>query len=81
MLGPCTTSVTPLFYYCAHIVPMLLLLCPIEVHYCYCCAPTILFLCRLRLYWDPLESYIYKGGLVICIIQEFHLCNVKEVSP
>jgi len=45
MLGPCNTSLFPYFffivapycYFCAHVVPILLLLCPIEAHYCYCC--------------------------------------------
>ena len=54
MLGLYTTSVTPYCYYttpllycCAHVVPILLLLCPIEAHYCYYCALTLLLLCRL----------------------------------
>jgi len=65
VLGPYTTSVTlivistpPLLYCCAHVVPILLLLFPIEAHYCYYCALTLLLLCWLWLYYDPLNSYI-----------------------
>ena len=75
MLGPYNTSdslitivivalivivnVAPYFYWCAHVSPMLLLLCPIEAHYCYYCALILLLLCRLWLCYDPLDSYIY----------------------
>ena len=31
----------------AHIALILLLLCPIEAHYCYYCALTLLLLCQL----------------------------------
>ena len=58
MLGPYITSVAPYYYCCAHIVPIFLLLCPIEAHYCYCCALTLLLLCQLGLYCDPMDSYI-----------------------
>jgi len=55
MLGPYNTSAfpyyychcTPYFYSCAHVVHILLLLCPIEAHYRYCCALTLLLLCWL----------------------------------
>ena len=67
MLGPYNTSVAPYFYFlvyppycycCTPILPILLLLCPIEAHYCYWCALTLLLLCQLGLYCDPLDSYI-----------------------
>ena len=43
MLRPHNTSV----------VPKLLLLCPIEAHYCHYCAFNLLLLCRPQLYFDP----------------------------
>ena len=60
MLGPYTTSVAPYCYWCAPVVPTLLLLCPIETRYCYCCALILLLLCQLLLYCDPLDSYIER---------------------
>ena len=64
MLGPYNTSVTPQCYYynpllycCAHVVPVLLSLCPIEAQYCYCSTLTLLLLYRLCLYYDPLDPY------------------------
>ena len=56
IFGPYNTSLFPYYYYfhctpycycCAHVVPILLLLCPIEAHYYYCFSLTLLLLCQL----------------------------------
>jgi len=78
MLGPYTTNVTliivsttPLLYRCAHLVLILLLLCP----YIIIVMSTLIILLPLRfLYIERRSWHLYQTRIV-------HLCNLKEVAP
>ena len=77
MLGPYITCIVPYYSLCN---PLIVIIVPLQPPFCYYCALKLLLLGRIGLHWVPLglhcgcmDSYIQKGGFVICIIQELFI--------